>query len=84
MLSLEAGSSFVARVRAELDLDVTGRPDLPLIEGGYVDSPGLPWLVAEFEHEWGIDIEDDEMSLVNLATPAAMVQVLRSKVCSSE
>jgi acyl carrier protein len=53
--------------------------DYPLIERGIVDSLGIMHLVSFVEREYGITVEDEELTPDNFETIGAIAALVRSK-----
>jgi acyl carrier protein len=59
------------------DVEVT--PDTPLIESGLIDSMGVMSLIALLEHEYGLDLDMDDLTIENFATITHIKSLINGK-----
>jgi acyl carrier protein len=57
--------------------------DYPLIERGVVDSLGIMHLVSFVESEYGVTVEDEELTPDNFATIRALANLVKTKTGST-
>jgi acyl carrier protein len=57
--------------------------DYPLIERGVIDSLGIMHLVSFLENEYGVTVDDEELTPDNFATIGALANLVKAKTGST-
>jgi acyl carrier protein len=64
--------------------DFVLEPEHPLIAGRVVDSMGLMELIAFIDEEFGVNVEDEDITEQNLGTLAAITRYVTSRLVPQE
>ena len=71
---------FIVELRPQVDGDLSD--EYPLLETNYLDSLAVFELVTFVEGEYGVTIEDEELSPENFGSIGSIARFIRSKQVS--